>query len=69
MTYKEDFYKTKEKEIDDLFLGYLVPVMEYIEHIALIQECIQKLNSASYDKNLYKDEKLPSRRKLIVMIK
>ena len=37
MTYKQDFYKTKEKEIYDLFLEYLVPVMEDIEHPALIE--------------------------------
>ena len=36
MTYKQDFYKNKESEIDDLFLEYLVPVMEYLEHPSLI---------------------------------
>ena len=37
MTYKKDFYKTKQSEIDDLFLKYLVPVMKYLEHPALIK--------------------------------
>ena len=37
MTYKQDFYKDKQKEIDDLFLEYLVPAMEDIEHPALIE--------------------------------
>ena len=37
MKYKHDFYENKVKEIDDLFLEYLVPVMEYIEHPELIE--------------------------------
>ena len=32
MTYKKDFYNIKEKEINDLSLEYLVPVMDDIEH-------------------------------------
>ena len=36
MTYKKDFYKTKQIEIDDFFLEYLVPVMKYLEDTALI---------------------------------
>ena len=42
MTYKQDFYKTKQKEINYLFLGYLAPAMKDIEHPALIKEWIQK---------------------------
>ena len=34
--YKQDFYKTGEKEGDN-FLEYLVTVMEYIEHPALVE--------------------------------
>ena len=37
MTYKQDLYKTKESDIDYLFLEYLVPVMKDIEHPALIE--------------------------------
>ena len=37
MKYKQDLYKTKEKEIYDLFLEYLVPVMADIEHPASIK--------------------------------
>ena len=37
MTYKQYFYKTNEKKIYDLFLEYLVPVMEDIEHPAFIE--------------------------------
>ena len=36
MTYKQDFYNTKESEIYDLFLEYLVPVMKDLENPALI---------------------------------
>ena len=65
MTYKQDFYKTKEKEIYDLFLEYLVPVMEDIEHPALIEEWIQNIDAAAYEKNPHKYEKLPSMKKKI----
>ena len=37
MIYKQDFYNDKQKEIDDLFLEYLVPVMEDIYHPVLIE--------------------------------
>ena len=36
MTYKQYLYKTKDSEIDNLFLEYLVPVIKYLEHPALI---------------------------------
>ena len=39
--------------------------MKYIEHPALIRECIQNLYAAAYEKNLHKDEKLPSMKKKI----
>ena len=37
MTHKQDFYKTKEKEIDDLFLESLVPVVGDIYYPSLIK--------------------------------
>ena len=37
MTYKQDFYKTKQRYIYYLFLEYLAPVMKYLEHIVLIK--------------------------------
>ena len=37
MTYKQDFCKTKEKEIYYLFLGYLAPVMKYHERLEFIK--------------------------------
>ena len=48
MTYKQDFYKTKETELDDLFLEYLVPVMEDLEHPTLIRLMLPLM------KNIYK---------------
>ena len=46
-------------------MEYLVPVMENIEHHAFIEEWIQNLDAAAYEKNLPKDEKLPSIKKKI----
>ena len=37
MTYKQDFYKTKQSEIDDMFLKYLILVMKDLEHHVLIE--------------------------------
>ena len=38
MIYKQYFYKNKEKEIDDLFLEYIGPIMDNLDHPALIEE-------------------------------
>ena len=65
MTYKQDLYKTKYSYIDDFFLEYLVPIMKYIEHPALIEEWIQNIDAAAYEKNLHTDEKLPLMKKKI----
>ena len=66
MTYKQDFYQTKESEIDDLFLEYIAPVIKYLENLALIKEWIQNIDAAAYEKNLHKDKKLPSIKKKLV---
>ena len=50
MTYKQDLYKTKEKEIYYLFLEYLVTVMEDIEHPTFIEEWTQNLDAAAHEK-------------------
>ena len=50
MIKKQDLYKNKEKEIYDLFLEYLVTVMENIDHPALIEEWKRNLDTAAYDK-------------------
>ena len=44
--------------------------MENIDHPAFIEEWKQNLDTAAYEKNLYKDVKLPSiKEKFIIMIK
>ena len=50
MTYMQEFYGPKLKEIDNLFLEYLVTVMKYLEHTALIEERIQNIDAAAYEK-------------------
>ena len=62
---KQDFYKNKEKEIYELFLEYIVTVMDDLDHHALIKEWKQNLDASAYEKNLYKDVKLPSIKKKI----
>ena len=49
MTYKQDLYKTKEREIYDMFLEFLVPVMKNIEHPALIEEWIENIHGEKVD--------------------
>ena len=39
--------------------------MDDIEHPDLIEECIKNIDAAAYEKNRYKDEKLPSIKKKI----
>ena len=65
MKYKQDFYKTQHSEIDDLFLEYLVPVTKDLDHPTLIEEWIQNIDADAYEKNIQKDEKLPSTNKKI----
>ena len=57
--YKQDLNKNKEKGIYDLFLEYLVPVTNNIEHPALIEEWRQNIDASAYEKYLYKDVRLP----------
>ena len=49
-TYKQEFYKTKQSEIDNFFLEYIVLVMKDLEHPALIKEWIQNLDAAAHGK-------------------
>ena len=57
MTYKQDFYKTKQGEIGYFFLEYLFPVMKYLEHPALVEKWIQNLDAAAYE-NIYTKMKI-----------
>ena len=38
LIYKQDFYKDEKMEIDKLFIGYLVPIMDDIDHHTFIEE-------------------------------
>ena len=59
ITYKQDLYNNKEKEIDYLFPEYLSPVIDNIERPALIEEWKQNIDASAYEKYLYKDVRLP----------
>ena len=59
-TYKQDLYKNKDKEIDYLFLEYLVPVMDDILPSCVNRIMDKNLDTAAYEKNLHKDVKLQS---------
>ena len=50
LIYKQGFYKSKWKEIYDLFIEYLVPIMENLDHPALIEEWKQNIDAADYEK-------------------
>ena len=70
MDYKQDLYKEKQKEIYDFFLDYLVPIMENLDHPALIEERKPNLDADAHEKYLNKDVNLPSiKKKMILMIK
>ena len=36
LIYKQDFYKNKKKEIYELFIEYLVPIMDDLDHPSFI---------------------------------
>ena len=50
LIYKQDFYIDKQKGIYKLFIEYLVPIMDDIDHPALIEEWKQKFDAAAYEK-------------------
>ena len=50
LIYKQNFYDDKKKEIDDLFIEYLVPIMEDLDHPVLIEERKQNIDAAVYER-------------------
>ena len=50
LIYKQDYYKYKQEEIYDLFIEYLVSIMNDIDHPALIEEWKQNIDAADYGK-------------------
>ena len=63
MIYNKDFYKNKDKEIHESFIEYLVNNLVDLDHPVLIEERKQDIDADAYEKNLYKDVKLPSIKK------
>ena len=58
LIYKKYFYKYKQKEIDELFIEYLVPIMGDLDNHALIEERKQNHDAAAYEKKskpIFKD--------------
>ena len=50
LIYKQDFYRDKRKEIDEIFIKYLVPIMDDLDHTALIGYRKQNLDAADDEK-------------------
>ena len=46
LVYKQDLYKDKQKEIDELFIEYLVIIMDDLDHIELVELWKQILDAA-----------------------
>ena len=63
--YKQNFYHDKQNEIDILFDEYNVPLLDDLDHPALIEEWKQNLDAAFYEKNSNKGIDLPSKKKYI----
>ena len=59
LIYKEDLYKDKQREIDEFFIGHLVPIMDDIDIPVLIEEHNQNIDAAVYEKNIFQDLKKP----------
>ena len=38
LIYKQDYYEDKLKEIDDIFIEYLAPIMENLDRLDLIEK-------------------------------
>ena len=53
------------KEMVDIFIDYLVPIINDPYHPALIEERKQNINAAAYENNLNTDVKIPSIKKKI----
>ena len=48
--YKQYYYEDKLKEIYDIFIEYLVPIIDNIDHPALIEERKRNIDASSYEK-------------------
>ena len=68
LIYKQELYKEKQKARYELFFEYLVPIMEIVDHPALI-EIQKKTGSAAYENNINQDVKLLSIKKKVIVTK
>ena len=64
LIYKQNFYNDKQKEINEFFGKYHFPLIDYLDHPALIEEWKQNIDAAAYEKYLNRDLKLPSKEKV-----
>ena len=68
--YKKNFYTDKQKELDELFIEYLVPIMDDLDHPELIEKWKKHIDADDYETNKNQDVKIPSmKKKMIVIIK
>ena len=49
--------------IINIFSVYLVPLLKYINHNVLLQECKLDIDAAAYEKNIYANMSKPSDKK------
>ena len=59
LIYQQYLYTDKQNGINDIFIEYNFPVMEYPDHPELIEEWKQNLDAAFYELFLNQDVKLP----------
>ena len=51
LIYRQDLYKDKQKEINELFIEYLIPIMGDLDHPTLIEEWKHNIDAAAHEKN------------------
>ena len=50
LIYKQNLYRDKKQEIDDIFIENLVPIMDSIEDHTLTEEWKQNIDAAAHGK-------------------
>ena len=61
-------YHDKGDKFDELFDQYYIPLLKYIDNPELFKEWKQNLDAADYENNLNKEIKLPSNKKLLIVV-
>ena len=52
LIYKQKLYHYKHDKINELFDEYHIPLLNYIHHLALIEEYKRNIDDAAYENNL-----------------